>query len=134
MSKVLTNQDISKTKFLISKHTNKAYNYHPQTRDELKDLIDKLIEERGIKADLNDIDTSAITDMSSMFYNSQFDGDISNWDVSNVKNMYGMFYKSDFNGDISKQDVRSVITTSGMFINSSLENNKPAWYKQMYKQ
>ena len=30
---------------LVSKHTSKVYNYHPQTRDELKELIDKLIED-----------------------------------------------------------------------------------------
>ena len=42
----------------------KSYNYHPKTRDELKELVDQLIKERGNDADLNDIDTSEITDMS----------------------------------------------------------------------
>ena len=76
------------------------YNYHPKTYDELEELVDKLIEERGFKADLNDIDTSEITDMSVLFFNSNFNGDISNWDVSNVKNMRLMFSGSKFNGDI----------------------------------
>ena len=52
----------------INKDTgNHHYNYHPKTRDELKKIVDKLIEENGIKTNLNDIDTSQITDRSSMF-------------------------------------------------------------------
>ena len=81
----------------INKDTgNRHYNYHPKTRDELEKLVDKLIKERGDNADLNDIDTSEITDMSYMFYKSNFNGDISNWDVSNVEDMWGMFYRSEF--------------------------------------
>ena len=45
----------------------KSYNYHPKTRDELIELINELIEERGNDANLNDIDTSKITDMNSLF-------------------------------------------------------------------
>ena len=72
----------------INKDTgNNNYNYHPKTRDELKELVDKLIKERGYNADLNDIDTSEITDMNYMFYKSNFNGDISKWDVSNVEDM-----------------------------------------------
>ena len=44
----------------INKDTGKQnhhYNYHPKTRDELKELVKKLIKERGKDADLNDIDT-----------------------------------------------------------------------------
>ena len=81
------------------------YNYHPTTRDELKELVDKLIEERGDDADLNDIDTSEIKDMYKLFYTSDFNGDISEWDVSNVKDM------------------------SFMFTNTPLEKNPPKWYK-----
>ena len=87
----------------------KNYNYHPKTNGELQKLVDKLIKERGNDADLNDIDTSEITDMSFMFENSKFtgeNGDISNWDVSNVKTMTAMFYKS------------------------PLEKNPPKWYKE----
>ena len=131
----------------INKDTgNHSYNYHPKTRDELQELVDKLIKERGDNADLNDIDTSEITDMSyifsysdfngnisewdvsnvesmnSMFYDSEFtgeNGDISSWDVSNVKNMQCMFYKSSFNGDISKWDTSNVETMYCMFRESS---------------
>ena len=72
-------------------HHNHHYNYHPKTRDELKELVDKLIKERGNEANLNDIDTSEITDMSYIFSYSSFNGDISEWDVSKVEDMGGMF-------------------------------------------
>ena len=77
------------------------YTYRPKTKKELRDLIEELIEERGNKADLNDVDVSQITDMSYLFYESKFNGDISNWDVRNVKKMSDMFCRSKFNRDIS---------------------------------
>ena len=102
---------------------NHHYNYNPKTRIELKELIDKLIKERGNDADLNDIDTSEITDMSYMFYHSNFNGDISNWDVSNVENMCRMFSNSKFNGDISKWDVRNVTDMEYMFYYSEFNGD-----------
>ena len=61
---------------------NIKYNYFPETKEELKDLINQLIEERGNDGDFNDIDTSEITDMSALFWQKiQFNGDISRWDV-----------------------------------------------------
>ena len=91
----------------INKDTgNHYYNYYPKTKDELDELLDKLIIERGNNADLNDIDTSEITNMDRMFQGSNFNGDISNWDVSNVKDMYCMF------------------------TGSPLEKNPPKWYKE----
>ena len=100
----------------INKDTgNRQYNYHPKTRDELKQLVYKLIKERGNEADLNDIDTSEITDMHMIFYNSKFNGDISNWDVSNVEDMNSMFMESKFNGDISNWDVSNVKDMMCMF-------------------
>ena len=114
----------------INKDTgNHHYNYHPTTRDELKQLVDKLIKERGNKADLNDIDTSEITDMYMLFYNSKFNGDISNCDVSNVEDMRCMFQYSSFNRDISKWDVSNVKNMYLMFNKSPLEKNPPKWCK-----
>ena len=108
------------TEKLVLNNTTKVrkYNYHPKTNAELQKLVEKLVEERGNESDLNDIDTSQITDMSWIFDYSTFNGDISGWDVSNVKTMEGMFAKSEFtgeNGDISGWDVSSVENMSGMF-------------------
>ena len=141
-------------------HINKdidSYNYHPKTKYELKELVNKLIEERGYNADLNDIDTSEITDMTTLFNNSKFNGDISswnvsnvkymmymfhnskftgengdisNWDVSNVKDMMYMFCDSKFNGDISNWNVRNDVDMSYMFNGNPLEKNPPKWYKE----
>ena len=138
----------SKSKF------GKIYNYQPKTKTELIKLINKLIQERGNNADLNDIDTSQITDMSylfgssdfngdiyywdvsnvidmmNMFIYSKFTGDISQWDVSNVENMIDMFYKSKFNGDISNWKVNNKVKMTMMFNGCPLENNPPKWYKK----
>ena len=112
-------KDIIQERLHINKDTgNRHHNYHPKTYDELRQLVDKLINERGNKVDLNDIDTSEITDMSVLFFNSNFNGDISNWDVSNVKNMRLMFSGSKFNGDISKWNVSNVKDMSYMFNDS----------------
>ena len=108
------------------------YNYQPKTCKELTELVKKLVNERGNDADLNDIDTSEITDMNYMFYKSNFNGDISNWDVSNVEDMWGMFYRSEFtskNGDISNWDVSNVKDMYCMFTGTPLEKNPPKWYK-----
>src|SRR5574344_1288535 len=95
----------------------------PKTKDELKTLIDKTIKKQGYACDLNFIDTSLITDMSSMFANSKFNGDISSWDVSNVTYMGFMFSNSKFNGDISHWDVSKVINMRCMFSRSEFNGD-----------
>ena len=61
-------------KILINKNSKIGYIYHPKTKDELKDIINKRIESEGNECDLNDIDTSNITDMSNLFAYSHFNG------------------------------------------------------------
>ena len=121
---------VEKLKKINSKNSNSiSYKYFPEDTQELEQIIEDLIKERGNEADLNDIDTSKIKDMSHIFTYSDFNGDISNWDVSNVENMSRMFNGSKFNGDISKWDVSNVKDMSDMFGNSPLETNPPKWYK-----
>ena len=118
--------------------------------EHLRALIYERIKDQGFKANLNDIDTSNITDMSQLFastygsdggYNrrwllgdstdaidfSRFDGDISQWDVSNVKKMRAMFKGSKFNGDISKWDVSKVQDMAQMFRLSKFNGDISKW-------
>ena len=104
-----------------------AYHYQPKGKTELIELVDKLIVERGLDANLNDIDTSKITNMTYMFYRSDFNGDISNWDVSNVEDMRYMFKKSKFNGDISNWDVSNVTNMECMFYDSKFNGDISNW-------
>ena len=110
-----TLQNYITEKILINKNSKLAYNYYPKTTDELKDIIDKRINSEGYECDLNDIDTSNITDMSHLFRYSHFNGNISGWNVSNVTDMEGMFRFSKFNSDISNWNVSNVIIMYRMF-------------------
>ena len=120
------------------------YNYFPKTKEELEKIIAELIKERGVHADLNDIDTEKITDMSDLFIHSvvdndvhlKFDGDISQWDVSNVENMSSMFAYSIYSGkygDISNWDVSKVKDMEYMFMNSKFNGDISNWNIQNLK-
>ena len=114
-------------KILINKNSKIVYNYHPKTRNELKDIIKQRIKSEGNKCDLNDIDTSNITDMSNLFVYSEFNGDISKWNVSNVTNMNDMFRYSEFDGDISNWNVSNVTNMECMFMNSQFDGDISNW-------
>ena len=93
--------------------------YTPKTKEELKVLVNDL------SINLGYIDTSKITDMSYLFYNTprtDFSG-IENWDVSNVENMLCMFdAATSFNQDISGWDVSNVRDMAWMFSNAKAFN------------
>ena len=76
---------------LVIKNKSKNYKYFPETKKELREIIEQRIKKEDKNVDLNDIDVSKITDMSTLFSGLEFNGDISNWDVSGVENMSGMF-------------------------------------------
>jgi len=67
-------------------------------------------------ANLDNWNTSTITDMSNMFTSSggDFTG-LHNWDVSNVTDMSLMFRNTSFNGNITGWDVVSVANFAQMF-------------------
>jgi len=66
--------------------------------------------------DITGWDTSCVTNMERMFFDSDFNQDISNWDTSNVTNMAIMFERaSEFNQDITGWDTSSVTDMSRMF-------------------
>jgi len=95
------------------------YHYHPKDKKELRELLKKLIKERGNNADLNDIDTSNIDDMSYLFNGnllSIVNPDVSKWNVSNVKSMVCMFGDCiQFNNDLGDWDVSNVEEMKYMF-------------------
>ena len=63
--------------------------YSPKTKDELMELVN------NINLILSYINTSSVTNMSSMFYYcKKFNQDLSRWDVLNVTNKLGIFYRS----------------------------------------
>ncbi|ACU78842.1 BspA family leucine-rich repeat surface protein [Mycoplasma mycoides] len=81
---------------------------------------------------LNDItwtvdwDTSRITNMNSMFYNTTWFNNpaILKWDTSKVTDMGEMFaYSKGFNHDLSNWDVSNVTNMEQMFANSTTFNN-----------
>ena len=112
----------------IEESLNKDLNMKPRSKEELKSFIDNLIKKRGLNANLNDIDTSEIEDMSFLFYGSKFNGDISRWNVSEVTDISCMFAFSEFNQDISRWDVGKFTDMTGMLIECPLEKNPPKWY------
>ena len=114
-------------KILINKNSKIEHMYHPNTKDELEDIIKQRIESEGNECNLNDIDISNITDMSYLFEYTDFNGDISKWDVSNVTDMRGMFVHSKFNSDISKWNVSNVTNMSGMFNGSVFNQDISNW-------
>ncbi|MEI6207072.1 MAG: BspA family leucine-rich repeat surface protein [Desulfuromonadales bacterium] len=61
-------------------------------------------------------DLSGVTDMTGMFFRSNFNQNIGNWDTSHVTTMGRMFnYNYSFNQDISAWDTTSVTDMSYMF-------------------
>ncbi len=122
--------------FTIYIHT---YTYSPKTKNALITNIKTLVASNGNNADLNEIYTGYITDMSYVFNDSalrSFTGDISGWNVSNVVNMRDMFKESRFTGDISRWDVSNVRYMQGMFYKSQFTGDISGWdvsdVKQMY--
>ena len=112
----------------INTSSHKHYTKFPKSKEELKQMIEAEISKNEYQCSLNHIDVSRITDMSRLFYNSNFNGDISGWDVSSVEDMHCMFGQSKFNGDISSWDVSHVKNMRYMFKDSVLEKNPPKWY------
>ena len=134
--------------FLVHLFGEKVFNYHPKTKEDLIDCIKDKIKKEGLGTkdnplDLNDIDTSEIKDMSSLFNaedglidaedgqlqelakNGYFD--ISQWDVSNVKDMSNLFLYSEFNGDISNWDVSNVEEMFAIFRHSNFNGDISQW-------
>lgn len=78
--------------------------------------------------DINDWDTSEVTDMSKLFLDAhEFNSPIGSWDVSNVKTMHAMFDNAfKFDQNINNWDVSNVEDMSEMFSTTQeLDFNQP---------
>ena len=114
-------------KLKVSVRNTTKHTLFPKTKNELKHMIEDEISKHGNECSLNHIDVSEITDMSSLFYYSKFNGNISEWNVSNVNDMSQMFYASNFSGDISNWDVSNVENMYKMFRESKFNNDISMW-------
>jgi surface protein len=87
--------------------------------------------------DIGSWDTSNVTNMNMLFFESQFNKDISKWDVSSVTDMGLMFRDSQFNGDISKWDVSNVTNMEQLFSSAKFTGDISEWnvssLKNMYR-
>ncbi len=98
--------------------------YKPKDRYTLKELLKRIIEVRGDGGDFNDIDTSDIESMESLFNdNKTFNGDITGWNVSSVRDMNNMFYNAiSFNQPIGKWKFPKVENMKYMFYGATSFN------------
>ena len=64
---------------------------------------------------LSNWDLSTVTDISTTFACSAFDGDVSGWNTANITSMNCTFCYDPFNGDVSDWDVSSVTNMRKMF-------------------
>ena len=102
----------------ITSSTKLASICRPTSKAELRSLIDQELKRQGPDANLNFIDTSAITDMSFLFvYKTIGNIKIDQWDTSNVRDMHCMFaICKNFEGKgLENWDVSNVEHMSRMF-------------------
>ena len=111
--------------------SNLTYKYFPKTKEELQEILIKKLKENIEYPNLNDIDTSEITDMSELFSsysdNYLYQNDIntteiiklnlSDWNVSNVTDMHLIFHgcESLEELNISNWDTSNVTNMGFMF-------------------
>ena len=123
--------------YLLSK--SKTSDSWKATDENIHELVREALDERGLDADLNYIDVSAVTDMTDLFAaemktNSHknalgeeyadLNPDISKWDVRNVKSFDHMFWMADkFDCDLSSWNVSSAVTMNYMFCHAHSFNS-----------
>ena len=74
-------------------NANNETTLRPTTKEELRAIIEKELKRQGRDADLNHIDVSGVTDMSSLFEHMDVRNiKIDKWDTSNVTDMSYMFF------------------------------------------
>jgi len=96
------------------------------------EVVDRslLIQRRDEGSDLTKVCVSNVTDMSYMFFQTNYDNfnqDIGNWDVSSVTNMERLFHGTTFNQDIGNWDVSSVTNMESMFYGTPFNQDIGDW-------
>lgn len=81
------------------------------------------------KGDISEWDTSNVTTMRQMFYDSLFNDRIDKWDVRNVTDMTAMFRFSNFCQDISNWKLHPDCEIGNMYKDSFLELKKYKSYQ-----
>jgi len=94
---------------------------------DMSSLFYRRHEYNGFNGDISLWDTYSVTKMSSMFMCSKFNGDISGWNVGNVKDMRQMFDNSIFDGDISGWNVSNVEDMYCMFRSAKFNGDISGW-------
>ena len=99
---------IERTGSVITKEKRKV------TEFELRQMV------KNKDSSIADVDVSEITNMSDLFFNSDFGGswtaDLSDWDTSNVKNMKSMFIGCTSLEQVSLPHTQNVKNMSLMFV------------------
>lgn len=110
----------------------KSLRLKPKSKEQLRSIIEQELKYQGPDADLNFIDTSEITDMSSLFIDLKPQNiKIDEWDTSKVTNMKSMFaYCRKFNGiGLENWDLSSVEDIKSMFEYCSKFNSDLSTWK-----
>jgi surface protein len=67
--------------------------------------------------------TSQVTSMAYMFFNTPFNQSVTNFDTSKVTNMVYMFYNTSFNQSVTNFDTSKVTNMASMFRNTSFNQS-----------
>ena len=106
-------------KLIIKKNKSTNYKYFPQTKEELKEMIEKRIKDEGNEVDLNDIDVSKITD--EMLIGEPFKYDYKNTPDKVAANL--IHFKDGYAVSLKPYDLKS-----GNNINPERPRKKPSRY------
>ena len=123
-------KNIRRTQQAIGRIFSIPYKWQPANKDDLQNAVDEWCEGIQHYGDIQNWDTSLITNMEYLFEDKHnFNDNIQNWNVEEVTSMEGMFYNARaFNQPLDGWNVINVQNMAGMFKNaSSFNQNLDSW-------